>query len=229
VVTALLTGPVPGLLTGVSGLVLGHCWRRMRAERTLAAEAAALSETVAALLAEHAAGATLGAALSRSAASAGRHRAALSQSGRLASLGQQPAGALAGDPALARIAVAVALVGRSGVSADRVLRGVHSDLRSELRIRAAVSEAVAGARSSALLLTGLPAAGLAMGVALGAHPQRVLLHTGLGLAALTAGVVLNLTGLCWVLRLTEIGPAASSRAGPQPSAGRAPASLLLGR
>jgi tight adherence protein B len=228
VVATLSAGPVPGLLTGVAGVVLASCWRRLRTERALTAEAAALAEAVAAVLAEHAAGATLGAALSRAAPSAGRHREALHQAGRLASLGQQPAVALAGQPALARIAVAATLAGRSGVSVDEVLRGVRSDLRSELRIRAAVAEAVAGARSSALLLTALPAAGLAMGIVLGAHPQRVLLHTGLGLAVLTTGVLLNLAGLCWVLVLTQIGPVAPRRAS-RPAAGRARASPLLGR
>jgi len=228
VAVALSAGPAPGLLIGLSGVVLAHCWRRMRAERALTAEAAALAEAVAAVLAEHAAGATLGAALSRAAASAGRHRTALDRAGRLATLGRQPAAALAAEPALARIAVATALAGRSGASVAEVLRGVRSDLRSELRIRAAVTEAVTGARSSALLLTALPVAGLAMGIALGAHPQRVLLHTGPGLAALTAGVLLNLAGLCWVLRLTRVGPVATRRASAPP-AGRARASPVLGR
>jgi tight adherence protein B len=227
-IAALLAGPLPGLLTGLSGVVLEYCWRRMRTERALTADAAALAEAVAAVLAEHAAGSTLGAALSRAAPSAGRHRAALHQAGRLASLGQQPAAALAGQPALGRIAVAATLAGRSGVSVAEVLRGVRNDLRSELRIRAAVAEAVAGARASALLLTALPAAGLAMGIVLGAHPQRVLLHTGLGLAVLTTGVLLNLAGLCWVLALTQVGPVAPRRASQLP-AGRARASPLLGR
>jgi tight adherence protein B len=228
VVVVLSAGPVPGLLAGLAGAVLARCWRRMRAERALTADAAALAEAVVAVLAEHAAGATLGAALSRAAPSAGRHRTALDRAGRLASLGQQPAAALVGEPALARIAVAAALASRSGASIAEVLRGVRSDLGSELRIRAAVAEAVAGARSSALLLTALPVAGLAMGVALGTHPQRVLLHTGPGLAALTVGVSLNLAGLCWVLRLTRIGPVAAGRAS-QPPAGRARASPERGR
>jgi tight adherence protein B len=228
VVVALAAGPVPGLLAGLSGVVLVQCWRRLRTERALTAEAAGLAEAVAAVLAEHAAGATLGAALSRAAPSAGRHRTALDRAGRLASLGRQPAAALTAEPALARIAVATALAGRSGASVAEVLRGVRSDLRSELRLRASVTEAVAGARSSALLLTALPVAGLAMGIALGTHPQRVLLHTGPGLAALTAGVLLNLAGLGWVLRLTRIAPVATRRAS-QPPAGRARASPALGR
>lgn len=200
----LLAGPVPGLLAGLIGLVVGYCWRRIRAERASSSDTAALLEAVTAIMAEHAAGANLGAALERAAPSAGRHGQSLRQAGRLASLGRQPADALVGEPTLARLAVATALVGRSGVSVEAALAGVRCDLRSEQRVRGAVAEAVAGPRSSALLLTGLPVAGLAMGVALGAHPQRILLHTTLGLTTLAVGVALNLAGLCWVLKLTTM-------------------------
>lgn len=200
----LLAGPVPGLLACLSCAVLGRCWQRLRSERAEAAETTALSEAVSAIVAEHAAGATLASALTRAAPRAGRHERLFQHAGRLAALGEQPAAALAGEPVLARIAVAAALVGRSGAAVGEVLAGVRADLQSEQRTRYATAEAVAGARSSALLLAGLPVAGLAMGSALGAHPQRVLLHTTAGLAALSAGVLLNLIGICWVLRLTEL-------------------------
>ncbi|MFL6163634.1 MAG: type II secretion system F family protein [Jatrophihabitantaceae bacterium] len=202
VIAGWLAGPLPGLLAGLAGGVLGYCWRLLRVERRLTAELTALSDAVAAMVAEHTAGATLAVALSRAAPHAGRYQAALWRAGRLGSLGQQPAAALAGEPALARIAVAVALVSRSGAAVGEVLRRTRSDLQSEQRIRRAVAEAMAGPRSSAMLLAALPAAGLALGVALGADPQRVLLHTTVGLAALTAGVLLNLSGLCWTVRLT---------------------------
>jgi tight adherence protein B len=214
-IAGLLAGPVPGLLAGTAAMVLGHCWQRLRVERSLVAETAALSQAVAALVAEHAAGATLGSALLAAAPAAGPHQPALQRAGRLASLGQQPVGALIGEPALARIAVATALVSRSGVTIGEVLARVRGDLQAEQRVRAAVAESVAGPRSSALLLSGLPIAGLAMGVALGASPQRVLLHTVAGLVALAVGVVLNLTGLWWTVRLTGLSPPpAPSRASP---------------
>jgi tight adherence protein B len=38
---------------------------------------------------------------------------------------------------------------------------------------------------------------------MGAHPERVLLRTTAGLAALSAGVVLDLAGLAWTLALTR--------------------------
>jgi tight adherence protein B len=215
VVAGLLAGPMPGLLAGVAAMVLGHCWQRMRVERSMVAEASALSEAVAAMVAEHAAGATLGSALLAAAPVAGPYRPALQRAGRLASLGQQPVAALTGEPALARIAVATALVSRSGVTIAEVLVRVRGDLRAEQRVRAAIAESVAGPRSSALLLSGLPIVGLAMGVALGASPQRVLLHTVVGLVALTTGVLLNLTGLWWTVWLTGLGsPTARSRASP---------------
>lgn len=211
----LLAGPVPGLLACLACAVLGHCWRRLGSERAAAAETAALSDAVAAIVAEHAAGATLASALIRAAPSAGRHELLFAHAGRLATVGKQPAAALASEPALARIAVAASLVGRSGAALGEVLAGVRADLQAEQRSRHAIAEAVAGARSSALLLAGLPLAGLAMGGALGAHPQRVLLHSTVGLAALSAGVVLNLIGICWVLRLTELRlPAGRARASP---------------
>jgi len=210
-----LAGPVPGLLAGAATVVLGHCWRRVRAERALSSETATLSEAVAAMVAEHAAGATLGSALLEAAPIAGRFQHALRQAGQLASLGRQPAVALAGEPALARIAVAAALVSRSGAAAEEILVRVRGDLRSEQRTRAAIAESVAGPRSSAVLLGGLPLAGLAMGSALGASPQRILLHTTVGLVALTVGVLLNLAGLWWTLRLTTLKPSrAGARASP---------------
>ncbi len=210
-----LAGAVPGLLACLTCAVLGRCWQRLGRERAAAAEAAALSDTVAAIVAEHAAGATLASALTRAAPSAGRHEPLFRHAGSLAAVGEQPAAALAGEPELARIAVAAALVDRSGAAVGEVLAGVRADLRAEQRIRHAIGEAVAGARSSALLLAGLPVTGLAMGSALGTHPQRVLLHTTVGLAALSAGVVLNLIGICWVLRLTELRlPMQPARASP---------------
>jgi tight adherence protein B len=198
-------GPVPALLAGLVGLVLGYCWRRLRAERALNAETVALADAVAAMVAEQAAGATLGAALSRAAAGAGRFQLGLQRAGRLAALGRPPAAALAGEPALNRVAVAVALIDRSGVAASDVLHRTHADLQCRRRIRRSITEATAGARSSAMLLATLPVVGLAMGAVLGAHPQRVLLHTTAGLAALSSGVVLNLIGLCWTLWLTTPG------------------------
>ncbi|MFE4665730.1 type II secretion system F family protein [Streptomyces sp. NPDC056716] len=78
-------------------------------------------------------------------------------------------------------------------AALRAQRDRRADLRAQL----------AGARATALLLAGLPAAGLLLGTALGADPLYVLLHTGPGLACLAVGVLLEGVGLWWALRIVR--------------------------
>ncbi|QDQ16474.1 type II secretion system F family protein [Streptomyces spectabilis] len=75
----------------------------------------------------------------------------------------------------------------------RAERDQRSDLRAQL----------AGARSTAVLLAGLPALGLLMGGALGARPLRVLLHTGAGFGCLLVGGLLEGVGAWWALRITR--------------------------
>ncbi|MFD9909101.1 type II secretion system F family protein [Streptomyces sp. NPDC059063] len=75
----------------------------------------------------------------------------------------------------------------------RAERDQRSDLRAQL----------AGARSTALMLAGLPALGLLMGAALGARPLRVLLHTGAGLGCLLVGALLEGAGAWWALRIVR--------------------------
>ena len=125
------------------------------------------------------------------------------RAGGLAAAGDEPAFALTAEPRLAHLAVALGLADRTGTALVDVLARVRADVLAEQASRRAVAEAVAGPRSSALLLAALPVIGLGMGAALGAHPLHVLTRTPAGLAALTAGVVLELAGLLWTLWLTR--------------------------
>ncbi|MGA4850338.1 type II secretion system F family protein [Streptomyces sp. G5(2025)] len=75
----------------------------------------------------------------------------------------------------------------------RVERDQRADLRAQL----------SGARSTAVMLAGLPVLGLLMGSALGADPLRVLLHTGAGLGCLVTGGVLEGAGVWWALRIVR--------------------------
>lgn len=74
-------------------------------------------------------------------------------------------------------------------------------LRAERDQRADLRAQLAGARSTAVLLAGLPVLGLLLGTALGADPLHVVLHTGAGLGCLLVGGVLEGVGLWWVLRI----------------------------
>ena len=81
-------------------------------------------------------------------------------------------------------------------------------LRAERDQRADLHAQLAGSRSTAVLLAGLPVLGLLLGTALGADPLHVLLHTGAGLGCLLVGGVLEGVGVCWVQRIVRGAEAA---------------------
>ncbi|MEV0979788.1 type II secretion system F family protein [Streptomyces sp. NPDC049915] len=80
---------------------------------------------------------------------------------------------------------------------------LQAALRAERDQRADLRAQLAGARSTAVLLAGLPGLGLALGSALGADPLRVLLHTGAGLGCLLVGGLLEAAGVWWALRIVR--------------------------
>ncbi|MFE0133769.1 type II secretion system F family protein [Streptomyces sp. NPDC059037] len=83
------------------------------------------------------------------------------------------------------------------------LERLEGALRSERDQRADLRAQLAGARSTAVMLAGLPVLGLLMGSALGAAPLRVLLHTGAGLGCLVVGGALEGAGVWWALRIVR--------------------------
>lgn len=203
VLCAALAGPVPGALAAAAAFFLCRSARVLAGDRDGDRAREELLAAVAALSGEYAAGATVAAAFTAAAPGAGRHSGALAAAAALASQGLDVSAALGGDPMLAPLAVACAAAGRSGSSLTDVLAGVSADVAADRATRRAVQASLTGPRTSAVLLAGLPAIGLSMGAAMGAAPARVLLHTTVGLAALTAGVVLEVTGLLWTLALTR--------------------------
>lgn len=177
--------------------------RLLAVERERERGRAELSALVGALHDEYAAGATVAAAFTAAAATCRRFRVTVQRAAALARNGHEVATALAAEAELASLAVACDLASRSGVPLGRILAGVQADLAADQQTYRAVRRALAAPRGSALLLSGLPLVGLAMGSALGAHPQRVLLHSTAGLLALTAGVLLDLAGLAWTAVLSR--------------------------
>ncbi|MFF3642618.1 type II secretion system F family protein [Streptomyces sp. NPDC002564] len=83
------------------------------------------------------------------------------------------------------------------------LERLEQALRAERDQRADLRAQLAGARSTAVMLAGLPVLGLLMGSALGADPLRVLLHTAPGLGCLAAGAALEAAGAWWALRIVR--------------------------
>ncbi|MGQ5579682.1 type II secretion system F family protein [Streptomyces sp. ECR3.8] len=78
---------------------------------------------------------------------------------------------------------------------------LEAALRAERDQRADLRAQLSGARTTAVMLAGLPVVGLALGAALGADPLHVLLHTPSGTVCLAAGGVLEGLGLWWALRI----------------------------
>ncbi|MFF1734955.1 type II secretion system F family protein [Streptomyces sp. NPDC058247] len=76
-------------------------------------------------------------------------------------------------------------------------------LRAERDQKADLRAQLAGSRSTAVMLAGLPVLGLLLGSVLGARPVRVLLHTGAGFGCLLVGGALEGAGLWWALRIVR--------------------------
>jgi tight adherence protein B len=95
----------------------------------------------------------------------------------------------------------VAVDGGAGL-ADGLDR-VAAALRAERDQREDLAAQLAGPRSTAVILALLPAFGVLLGIALGADPLRVLLHTPAGLGCLLVGVALEWAGLAWTSRIVR--------------------------
>ncbi|WP_405777313.1 type II secretion system F family protein [Streptomyces sp. NBC_01538] len=118
--------------------------------------------------------------------------------GALAGAARQPgAEGLLGLAACWRVAV------DQGAGLAAGLDRLEGALRADRDQRADLRAQLAGARSTAVMLAGLPVLGLVLGTALGADPLHVLLHTGAGLGCLLVGGVLEGVGLWWALRIVR--------------------------
>ncbi|MFF9852942.1 type II secretion system F family protein [Streptomyces litmocidini] len=97
----------------------------------------------------------------------------------------------------------VAVDGGAGLAAglDRLEAALRDHREQRDRLRAEL----AGAWATVTVLALLPAAGLALGAALGADPLRVLLHTPAGLGCLAVGGALEAVGLWWAARIVRGG------------------------
>ncbi|MFD0518811.1 hypothetical protein [Paractinoplanes durhamensis] len=95
------------------------------------------------------------------------------------------------------------LAERTGAPAADLVERIEADARAADRAGAKASAQAAGAQATALLLAGLPIGGIGLGVAIGADPLDVLLHTPIGAACAIGAVVLQSGGLLWAERLAR--------------------------
>jgi tight adherence protein B len=220
-------GPVVGVAGGVALGAVSVLLHHASSVRWRARELDRMTEALAALTAELRAGRTPADALRVAAAEVAgdvaRRQGAGHRSGVAGGLllaaataavgGDVPAAlrhtAGAGPPDLAglfsRLAAGWQVSVRSGASLAAVLALVEHDARARSRHARQVAAELAGPRATAALLAVLPCVGLALGTAMGAHPLAELLHTRGGQLSLLAGVLLDVAGTAWTLRLVGTG------------------------
>ncbi|MFC9286163.1 type II secretion system F family protein [Streptomyces sp. NPDC057052] len=205
---AVLGGSVLPVAAGAAGVPLLRRARRARSARRAGERRAdAVIALCAALAGEVRSGRQPGEALQRAARDSGGLGEAQAAVLAAARFGGDVPGALTGA---ARQSGADGLLGLAacwrvavdqGAGLAAGLDRLEGALRAERDQRADLRAQLAGARSTAVMLAGLPVLGLLLGTALGADPLQVLLHTGAGLGCLLVGGVLEGLGMWWALRI----------------------------
>jgi tight adherence protein B len=104
---------------------------------------------------------------------------------------------------LSRLAAAWSLAERHGVGLAELLDAVRADLDARTRLANQINAQLAGPRSTAAVLAGLPALGILLGQGIGAQPWRILTGTPIGQALLVLGTALACAGVAWSGRITS--------------------------
>jgi tight adherence protein B len=102
-----------------------------------------------------------------------------------------------------RLAAAWQVADVLGVRLADLLDRLDDDERGLRRVRVGAAAQAAGARATALLLAGLPVAGIALGYGMGTDPLHVLLRTAPGALCTGLAGAFQLTGLAWTARLAR--------------------------
>ena len=200
---AVLGGPAlaaaAAALLGLGAVLLRDLLRR----REHTARQRDLLAGVQALVAEFESGAGPPVALEAAAEAGPRVRADFAAAAAAAARGGAAADVLCacGDGALRAVGHAWRLGDDTGAPLAGVLGRVAADLAAAQEQRRTVAVALAGPRSSAAVLSGLPLLGIGLGVAMGARPLPFLLATAPGRLLCCLGVLLDVAGVLWMRRL----------------------------
>jgi tight adherence protein B len=199
-------GPIVGIAASTAAGLVSLCIARAAARRAALARDRDLSAALRLLRAELDVGSAGPTALSAAAGVAGAHRPVLEAGARAARDGDDLLDAMTAMSArvpaeLVRVAQAWQLAGVLGVPLADLLARVDDDVQARRTQARVVASALAGPRSSAALLAGLPVLGVLLGVAMQAHPLGMLFETTGGQLLLCAGVLLDAAGVVWTERL----------------------------
>jgi tight adherence protein B len=191
-------GPALAFANGVVGLTATRLAVRAVRERAARARAGQLLTALRLLAAELEAGSRPGEACAAAAEAAPIWRDEFAAAAVVCARGHDPPFA---EPELQGLGCAWTVAARTGAPLARVVRQVADDCAVRAAQWRAVTAAVAGARSSAALLAGLPVLGLLLGAAMQADPLTVLFDTKAGQVVCLLGVTLDAAGVLWTHRL----------------------------
>ena len=199
-------GPVVGLAAGAATALVAVSVARAATRRIAAMQDRDLSIALRLLRAELDVGSSGGSALRAAAVVAGDHRPAFDACAQAARDGDDPLAAMSRvgghiAPELTRVVQAWSLADALGVPLADVLARVDEDVQARRAQARVVASALAGPRSSAALLAGLPVLGILLGTAMQAHPLGILFDTPGGRLLLCVGVLLDVAGVVWTGRL----------------------------
>ncbi|OOC56033.1 MULTISPECIES: type II secretion system F family protein [Nocardiopsis] len=105
--------------------------------------------------------------------------------------------------ALAYLAVCWEVAADTGAGLAEVVDALAENLTAQEEQRTEAAARTSGPRTTAIVLTGLPLAGVLMSSGLGGSPLVFLFTTPLGLACLVSGAALDALGAWWTLRMVR--------------------------
>lgn len=205
---ALLGGPLPALAAALIAGTGHRKWLQRRQHRSDTRDGASLAAALEVLIAELRVGGHPAAACAVAAGEVdGPVATVFSEAAARARLGADAADGLRSqrpglNAELDRVAAAWRLAEERGVALAELLDAVRRDLTGRARFRSRTQAGLAGARSTAAVLAGLPLLGIALGQAIGAAPVTLLLRDTMGGVLLLVGTVLVCAGLWWTERIT---------------------------
>ena len=204
------SGARDGIETAIVGATVEMRRRNRRRRRTRAAEAAALRGALDVLVGELRVGAHPVTAFGVAAddtdgvvATALRTIAARARLGADVAAGMLSVAHRSSLPGQwERLAVCWQLAQTHGLAIGTLMQTAQRDLVERQRFSSRVDAGMAGARTTAAVLAGLPVVGIALGQLIGADPLGFLLADGFGAWLLIIGVLLACGGLLWCDRIT---------------------------
>ncbi len=199
-----VAGPALALAATIAALTAGLVLRDVVVRRAVLGRRRQLLAALRLLVGELAAGARPGAALSAAAVVGGsRYGPVLAGAAAALGTGSDAAGVLMADADTRALGLAWRLGADTGAGLQAVLARVADDLAAADEQARTVAVALAGPRSSAAVLAGLPLLGIGLGVAMGARPLAFLSGSAGGRAVGAVGVLLDAAGVLWMRRIVR--------------------------